>query len=439
MTASMNTFLTSLRVGWLLGRRQIQHANKWTVLLIIAVMTITFLNLVVVSGILVGLIEGGNRANRQEYTSNVLVTKLAENSVIENTQGLIQILDNSPAVGKYSVRYATGATAEANYQTRRDFNGLPNSVPASLVGINIANEQAITDIESSVIEGSFLEPGESGYVVLGATLLERHSAFSDTFEPLRDVYPGDKIKLSITGVDPLTLETIESDASTTQRTQEFIVKGIVDSKVGEVSLRFFISESDFRRFSGRRVLNANEIAIEAAPGVSDDELKDILVRNNFQRYAKVETAAESIPKFLDDMTVAFALLGNVVGGIGLIVASITIFIVIYINAVTRRKQIGIMKAIGVRGMAIRLAYVIQALFYAIIGSGIALILTYGVLVPGFERNPLDFPFSDGILVAPVGDTVTKLIILLIVTTLAGLIPAWIIVKKNTLDSILGRN
>lgn len=434
----MNKFFTSLQVGFLLGRRQIQRASKWTTLLIVVIMTLTFLNLVVVSGLLVGLIEGGNRANREQYTGDIFITKLADESLIQNTGQIIQILENLPQVQDFTVRYAVGATAEANYQTRRDFKALSNSVPASLVGLSVQDEKAVTGIQDYIVEGSFLEPGESGYIILGSTLLERYSAFSDTFEPLRNVYPGDKVKVTITGTDPVTLQTVETDASTQSRTQEFTVKGIIDSKVGEVSFRFFVSESDFRRLAGRSVLDANEIAIRAAAGVTDNELKSILLRNGLDRYAKIETAAEAIPQFLDDIKVTFGILGNVIGSIGIIVASITIFIVIYINALTRRKYIGILKAIGLRGTAIRIAYMMQALFYAIIGSSVGLILIYAVLIPGFEQNPLDFPFSDGILVAPLGDTITKLLVLLFVTMLAAFIPAWLIVRQNTLKSILGR-
>ena len=50
--------MRSLRIGLLLGLRQIQLASIWTTSLIIFVMMLTFLNLIAVSGILVGLIEG---------------------------------------------------------------------------------------------------------------------------------------------------------------------------------------------------------------------------------------------------------------------------------------------------------------------------------------------------------------------------------------------
>ena len=65
-------------------------------------------------------------------------------------------------------------------------------------------------------------------------------------------------------------------------------------------------------------------------------------------------------------------------------------------------------------------------------------LIYGVLVPFFDAHPLNFPFSDGILSAPVGQTVRKGVTLLIISGLAGIVPAWLIVRQNTLDSIAGR-
>jgi ABC-type antimicrobial peptide transport system permease subunit len=76
--------------------------------------------------------------------------------------------------------------------------------------------------------------------------------------------------------------------------------------------------------------------------------------------------------------------------------------------------------------------------YAVIGAGLGMILIYAVFVPLLNAHPLDFPFSDGILSAPFGGTMIRFFLLLVVTLFAGYIPARMIVKKNTLDSILGR-
>ncbi|MBI2053687.1 MAG: FtsX-like permease family protein [Candidatus Sungbacteria bacterium] len=133
------------------------------------------------------------------------------------------------------------------------------------------------------------------------------------------------------------------------------------------------------------------------------------------------------------------MLGAAFSSIGLVVASITIFIVVFINAITRRKYIGIMKGIGIDGSAIRMSYVFQSVFYALFGSAIGLLIVYALLVPLIARHPIDFPFSDGILVAPLDQTLLRVGLLVFSTIVAGYIPAWMIIRKNTLDSILGRN
>jgi ABC-type antimicrobial peptide transport system permease subunit len=97
-----------------------------------------------------------------------------------------------------------------------------------------------------------------------------------------------------------------------------------------------------------------------------------------------------------------------------------------------------MKGIGVSSQAIQISYLVQSLFYAFSGSVLGTIILYGLLVPLFLKHPINFPFSDGILVAEPSGTIIRVIILLVVTLVAGFIPARMIVRKNTLDSILGR-
>ena len=119
-------------------------------------------------------------------------------------------------------------------------------------------------------------------------------------------------------------------------------------------------------------------------------------------------------------------------------ASITIFIVIFVNAITRKKFIGILKAIGVRASVIEVSYVFQALFYAVIGIIFGLIILYGFLEPYVMDNPINFPFSDGILFVPFSGTAIRIAILLMATVVAGFIPARLITRGNTLDAVLGR-
>lgn len=419
-----NKWTNVLRVGWFLALKQIKGSNKATTGLIVFIMMLTFLNLVVVSGILIGLIEGGNQANKEQYSGDVLITTLSGEEDISHSHELENTIRSMPEISDLSVRYLAPVQIEANYRTRRDFDILPDTAGTQISGITLKDEVALSGLSDFVVEGEFLDESESGYILLGANLLYRYSAgFGDFFATLDGVYPGDEVKVTVG-----------------DNTKTFIVKGIMDTKVDQVSLRAFVTKADFWRLVDRPLGNANEFAIRIEPTslVTADVVKQNLVKAGFASDGKIQTAIEAIPDFLNQIKVAFGLLGNVIGLVGIVVASITIFIVIFINAVTRRKYIGIMKGIGISERAIEVSYIFQSIFYASLGGALGIFVVYVVLVPFFDAHPLDFPFSDGILVAPIDGTMFRFALLLIVTLIAGYIPARRIVKQNTLDSILGR-
>lgn len=413
----------SIKVGWFLGYRQIKRASLWTNLLIVLIMILTFLNLVVVSGLLVGLIEGAVQTIKQHYISDVFVSKLKEKNYIENSSSLISTIENTPGISEYSARYLVSGIVETNYQERVNFDDVPEQTGAIIAGIDPAKEDAVTGLASLIIEGEYLNEDDFDKVIVGSMLLEKYlNIDSPGFVVLRDVEIGSKIRLKIG-----------------DNVREVIVKGITKGKADEIDRRIFMNDKQLRSMTGRDDLNVGEISISVKGNYSPEYVRDVLIDNGFDRFARIQTFDEAQPKFIIDMKNTFALLGTIISSIGLAVAAITIFIVIFINAVTRRKYIGIMKAIGTSGRSIELAYVFQSLIYAIVGSVVGLLLVYGLLIPYFDNNPINFPFSDGILVAPTMVTGIRVIVLIIVTALAGYIPARMIVKKNTLDSILGRN
>ena len=291
------------------------------------------------------------------------------------------------------------------------------------MGIDPTKEADVTGIDAYLVEGSYLLPTDYDQVLLGHYLLDQYLPIdSPTFMPLTDVGIGTKIRMRIGDV-----------------VREVTVKGIVKTKVDELSLSAFMVDSQFRAMIGRSDGNVDEIAIKLAPGVDPIAIRDELLRRGVGEHAKVQTYEDAQPQFVKDMIETFNMLGAAFSSLGLIVATITIFIVVFINAITRRKYIGILKGIGIEGRAIELSYVFLSTFYALVGSAIGLVLVYGVLVPYFALNPIDFPFSDGILVARPDETLLRVGILVVSTVIAGFIPAWMIVRKNTLDSILGRN
>lgn len=414
--------MRSLRVGLLLGLRQIQRANKWTTLLIISVMMLTFLNLIIVSGVLVGLIEGAEIAIRSESLGDLIIKENDDEDNILNTPTVLRELATFSEIDAYSPRYIGGGVIEANYKERRSLTGERDTAQINITGIDPVLEDNMSSLSKDIIEGEYLDPDQEGYILLGYYYIQRYSKkFGDIFDTVSGVNVSDTVRLTVGNVS-----------------KEFIVKGIIQSKVDEVSLNSYIPEREFRRIFGKIDRNADKIVIRVKPDADESQVKEMLVADGLDEFGKIQTFEEGKPKFFTDIKKTFNILGTFTGSIGMVVASITIFIIIFINALSRRQQIGILKGIGIERKAIEIAYVLQAAVYALIGSALGALLTYGFLVGYFERNPIKFPFSDGVLVAPVNETLIRFIILFTITLIAGFLPAWLIVKQNTLNSILGR-
>ncbi len=414
--------MRTFRIGLLLGLRQIQRASTWTTLLIIFVMMFTFLNLIAVSGVLVGLIVGAERAVRENAYGDLTISAKDGEDHILDTRAMLRELSVYPEITTYSVRYSGGGELEANYKERKDLGGERDIAAVKVTGIDVVAEDRMTYLSDYVVEGEYLDPNEEGYILIGAYYLSQFAElYGDIFETIEDVHPGDSVRLTAGKVS-----------------KEFTVKGVLQSKVDDINLNTYIPEREFRRLFGRIDQNADLIVTRLAQPEDNAKIKESLVRSNLDTFAKIQTFEEGVPKFLTDIKNTFNLLGTFIGSIGIVVASITIFIIIFVNAISRRRHIGILKGIGIDERAIEIAYVLQAAFYALVGSAIGAILTYAVLIPYFDANPIHFPFSDGILVADPLSTFYKFVTLFITTLIAGFLPAWLITRQNTLNSILGR-
>ncbi len=417
-----NSFSRNIKVGWFLAKRDIKRANIWTTGLIVLVMTLTFLNLIVVSGILIGLIQGSEDAQKKYSIGDLVISPFLNKSAIEQTPMVVDIVKTIPGYRNHTVRYSGSARVESNYRETVAPGDKRDGAGGSLLGIDPIEEEKFSGISKFVIRGSFLNTLDQDSVLIGKNLLYEFTPIeAPGFQTLKDVKIGSRIKVT------------SGDSS-----KEYFVKGIIKSKVDDFDTSVVALDSEVRKLLGRNDLNAGTIAIQLQPGTDPTQAKNFLIASGVDKFARIQTAEEAFPKFLKDIKATFAILGSVISGIGLVVASITIFIVIFVNAITRRRFIGILKGIGINKRAILYSYMYQACIYAGLGILIGMILIFFLIKPYFAANPLDFPFSDGILVATMSGTLIRAGILLVATIIAGYIPARIVIRQNTLSAILGR-
>src|SRR3989344_7444953 len=193
--------LLNIRIGFFLAKRQIKRSSPWTTVLIIFVMFFTFLNLVVVSGILVGLIQGAIDAVRTHYTSDVIISTLKDKSYIENSPEVLEIVRSLPQAEAFSARYIDGGTLEANYKTRTSEKEKPNTAVASVTGIDPEAEDRVTGLSKFIVEGEYLTELDYDQVMLGAYLVKKYLPIdSPGFTALENISSGTKIRIDVHGV-----------------------------------------------------------------------------------------------------------------------------------------------------------------------------------------------------------------------------------------------
>lgn len=409
-------------VGKFLAIRELKRNNPWSTALIIFVMSLTFFNMVLMGGILIGLADGMMNSFKTYYSSDILIKPASQNVSISQSSMLDSLIKSLPSYQALSKRYTVAAILENENKVKIKETDIGQRVSGTIVGINPSEEDAVTGLSTQIITGEFLNDYDTESVVLGKGLLAEYSKGSSTESRLEGVLIGSRLKLIIGASN-----------------MEVTVKGIIDTGNTTVDSRIFILESSMRALTKNHSLNVNEMAVLLHPNADNKEAKSYILDNfPYNTDIIVETAEETLPKAISDMKKTFSMLGNIVGVISLIVGAITIFIVIFVNAITRRKYIGIMKGIGISARAIEISYVIQSLFYALSGIIFSSFIIIWFLAPWFDLHPLKFPVTEGKLAITTSGLIVRGLILTATAFISGYIPAKMVTKQNTLDAILGR-
>jgi putative ABC transport system permease protein len=137
------------------------------------------------------------------------------------------------------------------------------------------------------------------------------------------------------------------------------------------------------------------------------------------------------------MTDSFNVINTILNVVNLLVAGITVFIVTYIDVTNRRRQIGIQRAIGITQSSITLAYLLRAVFYAIVASILASLIFLYVVIPLEARYPFHFPFGDVYLLTGFFYLSRATCILLCAAVVAASVPVWIASRVKIMDAIWG--
>jgi putative ABC transport system permease protein len=417
----------SLFVGVFLGLREIKRSNPWTTALIILVISLTFFNMLFLGGILVGFAQSAIGTYPQYYSGDIFIIPTTTKTAIEDTNTIENIAESLPSLKAISTRETASGILEYNYQNKLRPTDLSESVAGTAAGIDPIAEEHMSHLSQAMVAGSYLAPEDADEIIIGSNLIQKYAtvrgaALAVGTKILQSADVGSRVRLTINGIQ-----------------KEVTIKGVFTTNSVFVDSRIYMTESAFREMTHNNTLDANEIAIRLQPGSSLTEAKTFMQKNLPSNDGViVETSTEALPSSIYSIIQALGKLGNLVGAIALLVSAVTIFIVIYVNAITRRKFIGILKGIGITPLAIELSYIFQALFFALSGVTIATIFILGLLKPYFDLHPINFASINASLAIDLNNVIPNAIALIITALISGFIPAWLVAKQNTLDAILGR-
>ena len=261
----MKQLLNTIRLGFFLAIRQVTRTSRWTTGLIVFIMMLTFLNLVATSGFLVGIIEGSSRGYKEQWTGDLIITNRNEKSYIEHTSEIESVISSFPQIKSYTKRIISGAKIEANWWEKRKESDA-NIVSNQIAGIDPEEENAATQLSKEVVEGEWLKPGDARGIVIGSSYLKEYSRVADLVALLHDVHPGSIVRVTVSGKQtvigspaPQDNMTAKPDNSISNSvTQDFIVRGIINSKVQFVSSRAYILDSELKKMLGKHYFEPEE-------------------------------------------------------------------------------------------------------------------------------------------------------------------------------------
>lgn len=154
-----------------------------------------------------------------------------------------------------------------------------------------------------------------------------------------------------------------------------IIKNTNNEFIDNMNFAYIPYNSLEKMYSDNNIkLNPTNLGIKIDNIKNSDSVKKRLDFYNYS-YSNMSKMIDSITKYIDIIT--FILIG--ISGVSLVVSSIMIFIIMYINVIERTKEIGILKSLGCKETNIKLIFVLESfligLFSGIYGCLASSIIT----------------------------------------------------------------
>ena len=407
--------MNGLRTAFFIAYKSVRRGRRGTLALMFLILSLSFFNMMFVPSVFSGLLATITGLLTKTTTSSIVVSPeqlpVPKQFISDERQTRAEIGTIPGVLGTTRVYLTAGSIS---YDPEK--NGVYKRVSAQIIGVDPAEIDNALSLKPYLVAGQFLSPSDTDQILLPAALAGGYGLPVPT--DLGGAKVGDKV-------------TVVYGNGVSRR---YTVKGIVNITFGTALTNTYITTRE-----AESVLSASnqasEILVKADEGLNPlsyykARIEALYPSLRVQAYSELLAVIQSA---LD----AFTLIALIVSIISVAVAAVTIFVMIYINAVSKRRQIGILKAIGIKEGVIVYSYVFQSLFYVACGVGTGLIFIFGILLPILTRHPIMLPFGPmqfSFSSKLVAESITGFFI---AGFLAGAIPARLVAREKILKAIWG--
>lgn len=398
-----------IKAGFLFAKSSIKRGNKKTLVFVIFVLALIFVNLVFLPSMIGGLMNVTTALLKDYKYGDIVIEPSANNPYINDANSVLQKVIAIPGVKSASKRLDVGASIQYKQ----------NIVGAITTGLIPSEETKVSRYPYIITEGDFLGDISQEEIILGAMIAGKGFG-SEIYDNLGEVKIGSYVDVTYSNGIKKTYK----------------VKGIMQGTFELVDLNALVNFKEIDLVYALNGTKATSIVVRVEKPGEEKNIKRKIIEAGVKE--KVFTWQEKVDTLIKQAMESINLIDVLSKYISIIVGAALILIVVYINVLNRKKEIGILKAVGISPSAIIFSYAFISLFYVLMGILTGLVFYY-VLIFYFTLNPVKFYESIEIIpeIQPIL-IIKSVAIMIIMSIIAGVLPAWRVSRESILKSIWGQ-
>ena len=401
--------INDLRVGALIAYSSIKRGNKKTLMFIVFVLSLIFMNLVFLPSMIGGMTVLFTGMMQDYPYGDIVIEPSGDNTYINNADNVLQKVRAVNGVRAATKRLGVGASIEHK----------SNVVGSMITGLLPTEEYEISRYPYIISEGDFLGELSRDEIIIGA-MIAGTGFGSEIYDNLGEVRAGSLVDVTY--------------SNGVKRTYK--VKGIMTGTLELVDLNALVHYKEIEDVYGLEGSKASSVVVRINQQGTEDTVKDKIIDAGVKE--PTFTWADKSESLIKQAMQSMGAIDTMSKFVGLIVGAALILIIIYINILNRKKEIGILKAVGITPKSIVLSYAFLSMFYVSLGILAGLVLYFSLMFY-FQANPVIF--YETMEIRPVIDyllVIQNIFTMLTMSVIAGILPAWSVSKESILKAIWGR-